>query len=247
MKPIFISYSHKDKAYARKLADALEQQGLPVWIDDRIDYGTKWPRILQENLDACGAFLVIMSPRSYESDWVQNELSRAQEKAKPVFPLLLEGDNWLSVQSAQYVDVRDGQLPPARFYDRLAKVLEEQPPGPVDARQKARLSQFRKGELVQGRFKIEARLARGKVLELYRATDVFLGRAVLLCANFVELVEVGFSDEQKSAITYAGMTEPDLPNVQEFFRVGSRHFIVLEARELNRPESVLEWIEGKLR
>lgn len=246
MEHIFISYSHKDKDYARKLADALEQQGFPVWIDDRIDYGSKWPRAIQENLDKCGAFIVVMTPRSYESDWVQNELSRAQEKGKPIFPLLLEGDNWLPVQSVQYVDVHDGKIPPPRFYEMLAKTLQVKPAEAVGGNNRIKTYQFQKDDLIMERYKIQDSLARGEVFELYRARDVFLERDVLLAVSFVDLSSDSFGDEQKSAIMFAGMTHPNLPNVHDFFCEGARHLIVLEYRELQRPESVLELIEGNL-
>ncbi|GIL12113.1 MAG: hypothetical protein BroJett038_08330 [Chloroflexota bacterium] len=124
MSHVFISYSHKDSEYAHKLADALKEAGVEVWIDGRIDYGTAWPRVIQENLDASGAFVVVMTPRSYDSDWVQNELNRAKRKRIPIFPLLLEGDEpWLSVEALQYVDVRNGALPPPRFFMALRGVL----------------------------------------------------------------------------------------------------------------------------
>lgn len=124
MAHIFISYSHIDKVYAHKLAQSLLIEGFSIWIDDRIDYGTTWPRVIQENLDACFAFILVMTPHSYESDWVQNELCRALEKKKPVFPLLLEGDDaWLAIQSTQYVDVRSRELPPKSFYERIADIL----------------------------------------------------------------------------------------------------------------------------
>jgi formylglycine-generating enzyme required for sulfatase activity len=120
---IFISYSHQDSDYARKLENALKRQGFEIWIDDRIDYGTRWPQVIQEQLDASAAVIVVMTSRSYGSEWVQNELARAKAKGKPVFPLLLEGDTWLAVQATQYVDVRDGRPPSKRFYDRLARVV----------------------------------------------------------------------------------------------------------------------------
>jgi len=134
MAHIFISYSHKDSDYAHRLAEELEQKGFSVWIDDRIDYGTQWPRVIQEHLDDCSAFIVIMTPRSYQSDWVQNELSRAKRKGKKVFPLLLEGEEpWLSVEVTQYVDVRGSGLPPERFYKELAKMpgVRVTPPEPA--------------------------------------------------------------------------------------------------------------------
>ncbi|HEY9152444.1 MAG TPA: toll/interleukin-1 receptor domain-containing protein, partial [Anaerolineales bacterium] len=69
---IFISYSHKDKAYAHKLHHALIDQGFDAWIDDRIDYGSRWPREIEKRLRDCVAFVLIMSPNSDESEWVQN-------------------------------------------------------------------------------------------------------------------------------------------------------------------------------
>jgi hypothetical protein len=69
-----------------------------------------------------------MSPRSFVSEWVQSELQRAKRKAKPIFPLLLEGDEpWLSVESTQYYDVRNGQLPDDEFYADLKRAASPQP------------------------------------------------------------------------------------------------------------------------
>lgn len=120
MRHIFISYNHQDSEYARKLADSLRKRGFEVWIDDVIEYGSEWPLELQEHLDNCEMLVVIMTPASFQSRWVQNELNRAMRKNKPVFPLLLEGDEpWLSVEATQYTDVRGGKLPPEKFYELL--------------------------------------------------------------------------------------------------------------------------------
>lgn len=119
MSHIFISYSRQDQNYVTQLAQALESHRLPVWLDDRIDYGTTWPRVIQDHLEQCAAFLLVMSPRSEDSHWVQCELSMALELKKPVFPLLLEGRRWLAVAALQEVNVVGGRLPPANFFDRL--------------------------------------------------------------------------------------------------------------------------------
>jgi formylglycine-generating enzyme required for sulfatase activity len=120
MGHVFISYSHRDTDYAHGLADSLQRNGFDVWIDERLDYGSQWPHELQTRLDSCDAFILIMTPRSYASEWVQNELQRAKRKLKPIFPLLLEGDEpWLSVESTQYYDVRGELLPDDRFHSDL--------------------------------------------------------------------------------------------------------------------------------
>jgi len=120
----FISYSHSDKDYASMLATSLQGKGLDVWIDARLDYGSQWPNEIQKQLDVCDAFILIMSPRSFASEWVQSELQRAMRKSKPIFPLLLEGDEpWLSVESTQYYDVHGGELPDDEFYSDLKRVV----------------------------------------------------------------------------------------------------------------------------
>ena len=125
MGHIFISYSHLDGAYAHALAANLQRMGFETWIDERLDYGSQWPHELQTQLDSCSAFILIMSPRSYSSEWVQSELQRAKRKSKPLFPLLLEGDEpWLSVESTQYYDVRGASFPDTKFYSTLRKVMQ---------------------------------------------------------------------------------------------------------------------------
>lgn len=123
MSHIFISYSRQDQDYVALLAEALESHHLPVWLDDHIDYGTTWPRVIREQLERCQLVLVVMSPRSEESHWVQCELTHALEIRKPIFPLLLEGPRWFSVAALQTVDVTGGKLPPARFFDTLRSHL----------------------------------------------------------------------------------------------------------------------------
>jgi len=120
---IFISYSHRDSDYTHKLAEEIERRHIPVWIDDRIDYGTRWPHVIQEKIDTCKAFILIMTDNARASDWVNNELTYALGKGKKVFPLLLKGDNWLSVASIQYVNVRNRKLPGESFYKLLLDAL----------------------------------------------------------------------------------------------------------------------------
>jgi len=121
---VFISYSHEDKEYAHKLAREFEHNGLIPWIDDLIGYGTIWPQVVQDNLNACLIFVVIMTPSAYKSTWVQNELTYAQTKKKSILPLLLDGDVWLSLSATQYVEVTDGNMPPQTFFTAIKKIIE---------------------------------------------------------------------------------------------------------------------------
>jgi len=120
MTQVFISYSHKDREYAHKLANELKRQGIETWFDDRTDQQGKWPRVNQEGLDTCSTLIVVMSPDSHKSDWVQNEVRYATEKKKTILPILLEGDLWDSFGETEYVDVRDGELPSKLHFETIS-------------------------------------------------------------------------------------------------------------------------------
>src|SRR5688572_5746930 len=108
MSHVFISYSHRDSNYVLELAQALATQGFPLWIDTHIRFGTEWFKEIEANLDNSLALIVVMSTNSKNSTWVQNEVSRAQRQGKIVFPVLLEGEVWLSLEAIQYLDARPG-------------------------------------------------------------------------------------------------------------------------------------------
>ncbi len=61
MDYIFISYSHLDRDYVTRLTKALDDLHLPYWVDERIDYSSRWPRVIEEYLDRCAVFLIIMT------------------------------------------------------------------------------------------------------------------------------------------------------------------------------------------
>ena len=120
MAHVFISY-HKNSSrdYARKLADFLIANGFDVWIDDRIDYGNNWEQLIFKAVEQAAAVIVIMTPGSYQSRWVQAERLYAEKNNKPVFPVLLEGDIFPAYLAFQTADVRDGQVPPEDFLHDL--------------------------------------------------------------------------------------------------------------------------------
>jgi hypothetical protein len=122
----FLSPTAEDQTYARNLANDLRKRGFNVWIDDRIDYGDRWwQTIVQAILDSM-TFVVVMTPDSEESEWVEREIMLALDKGKQIFPLLLRGKNFPLLITIQYVDVTDGRMPPQDFYDQLRKVMKRQ-------------------------------------------------------------------------------------------------------------------------
>jgi hypothetical protein len=125
MTHVFISYCRQDQAYMQRIRDALDARGLPCWIDDRIDPGDDWWDEIDRAIASCACAVVIMTPAAKASRWVQREILLAEDRGKPIFPLLLEGDNWSLFVDTQYVPVAGGALPPDRFFDQLARVVRE--------------------------------------------------------------------------------------------------------------------------
>jgi nucleotide-binding universal stress UspA family protein len=119
---VFISYAREDKAYAHDLAADLRTHGLGVWMDDRIDFGDRWWQTIVQAVRASAAAIVVMTPAAEESEWVEKEILLAQREGKPIFPLLLRGREFPLLITVQYADVTRGQMPPASFYERLARV-----------------------------------------------------------------------------------------------------------------------------
>ena len=117
---LFISYSRRDKGYAGQLTERLQQSGFNVWIDAQIEYGEMWFREIDEAIKTCAAFVLLMSPESYESEWVQKEILLAKRYKKPIFPLLLDGEEFPIVIDLQFADVRGGAMPDANFHRRRA-------------------------------------------------------------------------------------------------------------------------------
>ena len=132
MSHIFISYSTRDSKYATLLAEKLRAEGFDIWIDNnRLRSSEDWWRSIVLAIDSCAAFVAILSPNSDQSKWVQREITLADQRNKPIFPLLLAGDintpNWSLFVRTQYDDVRDGLLPGSEFLSKLAENVPRQP------------------------------------------------------------------------------------------------------------------------
>lgn len=122
----FVSYSRTDSAYVSELIAWLTTNGVPVWSDAGIAYGSEWPAALRDAVDRSGAVIVIMSPAAESSEWVDRELARAELKGRPILPLLLDGDPFFRLGSTQYEDVRTGGMPQELFVRRLLDLCDSE-------------------------------------------------------------------------------------------------------------------------
>jgi WD40 repeat protein len=122
---VFISYSHDhvDRRYVERLARYLSNSGISVWYDPDLATGERWVQILQQRIDTCAAFVVVMSPAAEASDWVDRELGQAEHIRRPVFPLLLDGEVFFRIRNLQYENVLGGRMPSRALVQRLRELV----------------------------------------------------------------------------------------------------------------------------
>lgn len=90
MPKVFISYSRKDMDFARKLADDLEKAGFDVWWDiSDLKGGDDWVRTIPSAIEASQYFIILLSPDSVASQWVEREYLHALNLRLKVIPLLI--------------------------------------------------------------------------------------------------------------------------------------------------------------
>lgn len=88
---IFISHSSKDNAFVARLTADLHEQGYEVWVDKQdIHDGARWIQDIQNAVEKCAAFIVIMSDAARKSEWVERETVLAMRLRKPLFIALIE-------------------------------------------------------------------------------------------------------------------------------------------------------------
>jgi hypothetical protein len=94
--PLFISYSHKDKAFVDRLAIQLVRRNVNVWLDRwELSVGDSLIERVQDAVDGASALLVILSSASVSSEWCKKELSAGllrelEERRVVVMPVMLE-------------------------------------------------------------------------------------------------------------------------------------------------------------
>jgi hypothetical protein len=91
----FISYSTKDQDFADRLHADLQNKGVRCWFaPHKIQGGKKIHEQIDEAIRVYDRLLLIFSPHSMASDWVQTEIAKArkrecQQQRRVLFPIRL--------------------------------------------------------------------------------------------------------------------------------------------------------------
>ena len=124
-KDIFISYSRRDQEFVTRLASDLNAQVAGVWFDhSEIQIGEKWHDEIMEGIRDCKAFILVLSPDAIESKYVREELHKALELGKKIFPVIYRPAKWTGefeslVRDIQTLDLRSGS-----YTDNFSKLVE---------------------------------------------------------------------------------------------------------------------------
>jgi hypothetical protein len=144
MPKAFVSHAKTDAKTAQDIAAALESRGVACWIAPRdVEPGRNFGDEIIRGIEACPAFILVLSSASNGSDFVAKELATAVGKKKTVIPIRIEEVQpgpalALFIAGTHWIDAFGGKL--GAEADRLASLLlgrskstapAPQPPQPI--------------------------------------------------------------------------------------------------------------------
>lgn len=135
MSSIFLSHSHADKPFARRLAADLRKAGHAVWIDEaEINIGDSLIEKIREGLDQVDFIAAVITAASVTSKWVTRELDIAsnreiEENRVVVLPLLLEAVELPGFLKGKFY----GDFTDMSRYEEIFELLLRKLGGPISA------------------------------------------------------------------------------------------------------------------
>jgi hypothetical protein len=125
---IFISYSKADPKPTRELADFLTAQGYSVWWDTNLTAGEVFREVIDRELDAADAVIVIWTAHSVASNWVIAEADHGARRNRLITLRAADVEPWripkpYNTYQADPVDNRDAVL--AAVHRLLGKPLKK--------------------------------------------------------------------------------------------------------------------------
>lgn len=89
MSDVFISYSRKDSAFAKRLTNALKVREKDVWIDwEDIPRAEDWLNEIYSGIESADTFVFIVSEHSLRSEICNYEIAHARKNNKRIVPLI---------------------------------------------------------------------------------------------------------------------------------------------------------------
>jgi adenylate cyclase len=134
MARVFLSYAREDVDVARKLAGVLDDAGQTVWWDRHVHGGANFGTEIDRELKAAQVVMVLWSPASIASAWVQDEAAEGRDTGRLVPATLESVKPPLGFRQLQCIDLtpwnKDGRADPVDdLLVAIAKVAGDAAPG----------------------------------------------------------------------------------------------------------------------
>ena len=127
MTQVFISYSRKDLVFVERLAKDLKAAGLQVWYDlSGLEIGARWGMEIQSAIQQSQYTIIVLSPNSIASEWVEKEFIYANNHKLKIVPLIYRScDLPLWSVNLHYIDMQGRNY--KRHFQKLLQVLGVEP------------------------------------------------------------------------------------------------------------------------
>ncbi|MBI4762786.1 MAG: toll/interleukin-1 receptor domain-containing protein [Chloroflexi bacterium] len=122
---IFISYSRRDSEFVTRLASDLDKQVAGVWFDQSdIQLGEKWHDEILKGIRDCKAFVLVLSPDADKSKYVHEEVNKALELGKTIFPVIYRPAEWSDEFKSLVKDIQTLDLRAGSYVDSFQKLVD---------------------------------------------------------------------------------------------------------------------------
>jgi WD40 repeat protein len=126
---VFISYSRADSDFARKLNDELQLQGKTTWFDqESIASRADFAQEIKQGINACDNFLFILSPRSVNSPYCDEEVEYAAQLNKRFVTVLYREVNsdelHPDLRKVQWIDFNQNERDFNANFRQLVRTLD---------------------------------------------------------------------------------------------------------------------------
>jgi nucleoside 2-deoxyribosyltransferase len=119
-RKVFVSYAKSDQALARDVVRALRPMKVDVWSDDLLHPGDDWQEVLRARLRESDYFVLVLTPRTFDSPWAMQELGAAWALNKHIIPVVTD----TRLLDTLPVDLGEVQAVQATELDKLDAILE---------------------------------------------------------------------------------------------------------------------------
>ena len=136
---IFISYCRQDRPSARLFAEAFAEEGFSVWWDAALRSGETFDEVIEKELRAAKAVVVLWSPRSVASRWVRAEATLA-DRFNKLAPVIIEACDLPIIfeltHAANLADWTGNEADPrwTTLIDDIRRLVGEREPQPATVR-----------------------------------------------------------------------------------------------------------------